>query len=108
MDTPFESYLANSKAVFERFPNERVWLQGGFVPNRQLQKPEAGYCVVIRYDDKTTDVIAHFMRKVQAILPPVVEYNERSLHTTIGVFDKGELKGFVPDVAVLKSLGNIS
>ena len=101
----FEGYLANSKAEFERFPNEQVWLQGGFIPNRQLQKPEAGYCVVMRYDEKTANAVAHFMRKVQAILPPVVEYNERSLHTTIGVFDKGELKGFVPDLAALKALG---
>jgi hypothetical protein len=101
----FESFIVNSKAIFERFSNEQVWLQGGFIPNRQLQKPEAGYCIVIRYDEKTTNMISHFMRRIHAILPPVVEYNERSFHTTIGVFAKGELKRFAPDFAVLKSLG---
>ena len=101
----FESFISNSKAVFERFPNERVWLEGGFIPNRQLQKPEAGYCVVIRYDEKTTNTITHFMKKVRAILPPMVEYNERSFHSTMGVFNKGDLEGFVPDFAVLNSLG---
>lgn len=101
----FESFIANSKAIFERFPNEQVWLEGGFIPNRQLQKPEAGYCVVIRYDEKTTDMISHFIKKVHAILPPMVEYNEQSYHTTIGVFHKGDMIGFVPELAVLKSLG---
>jgi len=100
-----ESFLASSKAIFERFPNEQVWLQGGFLPNRQLQDPEAGYCVVLRYDETTTDVLLQFMSKVYAILPPVVEYNARSFHTTLGVFAKGELNGFVPDVAVLEALG---
>ena len=101
----FESFIANSKAIFERFPNEQVWLQGGFMPNRQLQMPEAGYCIVIRYDEITTNAILQFMGKVYEILPPVVEYNAQSFHTTIGVFNKGELKGFVPDLAVLKTLG---
>jgi hypothetical protein len=102
----FESFIANSKAIFERYPNEQVWLQGGFVPNRQLQQPEAGYCVVLRYDGETTHLISHFMSKVYAILPPAVEYNERSFHTTVGIFGKGELKGFEPDSAIPKSLGN--
>ena len=100
----FEAYIANSRAIFERFENQQVWLQGGFIPNRQLQMPEAGYCVVIRYDEKTTKAISRFMRKVYAVLPPVVEYNERSFHTTIGTFDKGERKGFVPDFSILKRL----
>ena len=60
---------------------------------------------MIRYDEKTTNMISHFIKKVHTILPPMVEYNERSFHTTIGVFDKGDMKGFVPDFAVLKSLG---
>jgi hypothetical protein len=38
-------------------------------------KPEAGYCVVIREDEKTTNAISRFMKKVYAILPPMVEYN---------------------------------
>lgn len=100
----FESFIANSKAIFERFPNEQVWLQCGFIPNPQLHMPEAGYCVAIRYDENTTNLISHFMNKVYAILPPVVAYDQRSFHTTIGVFEKGGLKGFVPDIAVLKSL----
>jgi hypothetical protein len=101
----FEGFIANSKAVFESFPNEQVWLQGGFTPNRQLQMPEAGYGVVIRYDEKTTNAISHFIEKVRAVLPPMVEYNQQNFHTTLGVFDKGDLEGFVPDSAVLKSLG---
>ena len=100
----FESFIANSKAVFKRFPNEQVWLQGGFTPNSQLQKPEEGYCVVLRYDEKTTNLISDFMNKVCTVLPPLVEYNEQSFHTTIGVFAKGDLKGFVPDIALLRLL----
>ena len=65
----FDDFIANSKSVFASFPNERVWLQGGFLPNRQLQKPEAGYCVVMRFDEKTTELIVAFMEKVRAILP---------------------------------------
>jgi hypothetical protein len=100
----FEGFITNSKAIIERFPNQQVWLQGGFSANRQLYKPEAGYCIVIRYDEKTTSLISHFIQELYSILPPVVEYNERSFHTTIGVFNKSELKGFVPDPSVLKLL----
>jgi len=49
-------------------------------------------------------MISHFMKKVHAILPPMVEYHKHSFHTTIGVFDKGDMKVFVPDFAVLNSL----
>jgi hypothetical protein len=100
----FEGFVANSKAIFESFPNSQIWLQGGFRPNRQLQRPEAGYCVVLRYDEKTTTRLSQFMEKVRAILPPLVAYDERSFHTTLGVHLKGDLKGFVPDRAVLKTL----
>ena len=101
----FENFIANSKAIFEAFPNEQVWLQGGFRANRQIGMPEAGYCVVLRYDQNVTDLIANYMKKIFAILPPVVEYDAQSLHTTIGVFEKGAVKGFAPDSEVLKRLG---
>lgn len=71
------------------------------MPNRQLQKPEAGYCIVIRYDEKTTDTIAAFMEKVQAILPPIVKYTPHTFHTTIGVYGKEETLDFVPDFELL-------
>jgi hypothetical protein len=100
----FDSFVANSKNIFDTFPNEQVWLQGGFLPNRQLRNPEAGYCIVIRYDESTTGVISSFMEKVRAILPPVVEYNQQSFHTTIGVYGKEETQGFVPDAEVLSYL----
>jgi hypothetical protein len=100
----FENFVANSQAIFKSFPNEQVWIQGGFIPNRQLQKPEAGYCVVIRYDEKTTNAISRFMTRIQGVLPPIVEYSERSFHTTIGVYGKGDLQGFISDLAVLKYL----
>ena len=100
----FEDFVTNSQAILASFPNEQVWVQGGFIPNCQLQKPEAGYCVVFRYDAKTIHAISRFMARIQGILPPVVEYNERSFHTTIGVHGKGDLQGFVPDLAVIKYL----
>ena len=100
----FESFIENSKAIFEQFPNEQVWFQGGLVPNRQLQTPEAGYCVAIRYDEITTHAISAFMRKAYAILPPTVEYNIQSFHSTIGVFAKGDLSEFLPDITILESL----
>ena len=100
----FESFIANSRAIIERFPNEQVWHQGGLTANRQLQSPEAGYCIVVRYDEKTTRALSRFMKKVYAVLPPVVEYNVGRFHTTIGVYGKGTLKGFAPDRSVLKTL----
>jgi hypothetical protein len=100
----FDSFVANAQAIFNSFPNERVWSQGGFGPNRQLDKPEAGYCIVIRYDEKTTRTISRFMTKIRSILPPTVEYSEHNLHSTIGVYGKGELHEFVPDSALLKHL----
>jgi len=100
----FDRFVAKSKIIFDSFPNEDVWLQGGFLPNRQLQQPEAGYCILIRYDERITDVISLFMEKVRAILPPVVEYNPQSFHTTIGVYGKEELQGFVPDSEALSHL----
>ena len=100
----FENFVANSQAIFKSFPNERVWNQGGFIPNRQLQKPEAGYCIVLRYDERTTAAISRFMTRIQGVLPPVVAYSERSFHTTMGVYGKGDLQGFIPDLAVLKYL----
>ena len=101
----FDQYLADAQAIFDSFPNERVWLQGGIRPNRQLQKPEAGYCIVFRYDEETANTISRHMVKIRSVLPPVVEYNVRNLHTTIGVHDKGEMSEFVLDSAVMKRLG---
>lgn len=100
----FDEFIANSRSIFDSFPNERVWHQGGLLPNRQLQKPEAGYCVVMRYDEKTTATIAAFMGKVQAILPPIVEYTPQTFHTTIGVYGKAKTEEFVPDFQLISYL----
>ncbi|CAG0935492.1 hypothetical protein TFLX_04333 [Thermoflexales bacterium] len=100
----FERYRATAQSSFASFPNEQVWRQGGLTPNRQLEKPEAGYCIVLRYDQETTGAITHFMAKIRAILPPIVEYHERHLHTTIGVYGKGDLAGFLPDPPTIKCL----
>lgn len=100
----FKNYLANAQTIFNSFPNQNVWLQGGLKPNRQIQNPEAGYCVVLRYDQETTAAIARFMSKVRAVLPPVLEYARRNLHTTIGIYGKGDMGGFVPDPATLQNL----
>jgi hypothetical protein len=100
----FETYVENARTIFESFPNERVWLQGGLRPNRQLQKPEAGYCIVLRYDERTTNPILRFMAQVRSVLTPVVEYSKQALHTTIGTYGKGDMAGFAPDAAVLSHL----
>lgn len=100
----FDIFVENAKIIFDSFPNEKVWFQGGLRPNRQLQKPEAGYCIVVRYDEKTTSAISHFMTKVRSVLPPIVEYSEQNLHTTVGTYGKGNMEGFVPDSATLQHL----
>jgi hypothetical protein len=100
----FDDYIANAEAILDAFPNERVWSQGGIVPNRQIERPEAGYCIVFRYDEAITSPISCFMSRVRALLPPMVEYNESSLHTTIGVCGKGGMSGFVPDRANINTL----
>jgi hypothetical protein len=100
----FETYVENARTIFESFPNERVWLQGGLRPNRQLQKPEAGYCIVLRYDERTTNSILRFMAQVRSVLPPVVEYSEQTLHTTIGTYGKGDMAKFILDSATLSHL----
>ena len=104
MEPSFDTYIANTKVIFGSFPNERVWSQGGLMPNRQLQEPEAGYCIVLRYAEDTTDSISHLMSQIRAILPPVVEYNERNLHSTIGVYSKQRMSEFVPEPVALKGL----
>jgi len=100
----FDVFVKNAQVIFDSFPNEQVWIQGGLRPNRQLQKPEAGYCVVFRYDEKITRVISHFMKKIRSFLPHLVEYNEQNLHTTIGTYGKSNMKEFVPDSAILQLL----
>jgi hypothetical protein len=100
----FDIFVENAQAIFDSFPNEQVWLQGGLRPNRQLQKPEAGYCIVIRYNEKTTGAISHFMTKIRSVLPPLVEYSEKNLHTTVGTYGKRNMEGFVPDSATLQHL----
>jgi hypothetical protein len=100
----FELFIENAQAIFDSFPNERVWLQGGLRANRQLGKPEAGYCIVLRYDEKTTRAIEIFMRRVRSVLPPVVAYNQQNLHTTVGTYGKGNLQGFKPEPATLQRL----
>jgi hypothetical protein len=100
----FDIFVEKAQAIFDSFPNEQVWLQGGLRPNRQLQRPEAGYCVVMRYDEITTIPISHFMTRIRSILPPIVEYNEQNLHTTVGTYGKGKMEGFVPDLVTLQHL----
>lgn len=97
----FDQYVANMKTIFASFPNEQVWLQGGLGPNRQMQKPKAGYCIVFRYDAETADIMSGRMAKIRAVLPPVVEYNVSNFHTTIGVYGKREMAEFIPNSAVL-------
>ncbi|MCP5098444.1 MAG: hypothetical protein GY943_23075 [Chloroflexi bacterium] len=100
----FDIYVEKAKTIFDSFPNEQVWHQGGLKPNRQLQKPEAGYLFAIRYDKKTTDTISHFMSGIRSILPTVVKYGEKEFHTTIGTYGKGDMNGFSPDSATLHHL----
>ncbi len=101
----FDTFVEKAQAIFDSFPNEQVWLQGGLKPNRQLQRPEAGYCIVMRYDGMTTSPISHFMTKICSVLPPIVEYSEQNLHTTVGTYGKRDLEGFVPDLETLQHLG---
>lgn len=100
----FDVFVENAKVIFDSFPNEQVWLQGGLKPNRQLKMPEAGYCIVFRYDKKLTSVISRFMAKIHSVLPHLVEYNEQDLHTTIGTYGKSDMKEFVPNSEILQRL----
>src|SRR5215216_2287118 len=101
----FNTFVEKARAIFHSFPNEELWLQGGLRPNRQLQRPEAGYCIVLRYDEMTTRAILHFMTKVCSLLPPIVEYSQPNLHTTVGTYGKGDMEGFVPNLVTLQQLG---
>ncbi|MFZ6028559.1 MAG: hypothetical protein ACOYYS_12655 [Chloroflexota bacterium] len=103
-DMTFDAFVRNAQTIFDHFPNEQIWQQGGLKPNRQLQQPEAGYCVVIRYDEKTVHAIAHFVTEIRSVLPPIVEYNEQNFHTTIGTYEKRDMEGFIPDLATLQRL----
>lgn len=96
----FDTFIEKTQAIFDSFPNEQVWLQGGLRPNRQLQRPEAGYCIMMRYDELTTSPILHFMTKIRSVLLPIVEY----LHTTVATYGKGNMEGFVPDLMTLRQL----
>lgn len=100
----FDHYLANVQAIFDSFPNEAVWFQGGIRPNRQLRNPEAGYCIVFRYDEETADKISRYMVKLRSVLPTVVEYNVHNFHTTIGIYGKGKMSEFIPDSSVIDGL----
>lgn len=100
----FDRYLANAKAIFDSFPNDAVWLQGGIRPNRQLQNPEAGYCIVFRYDEDTANKISHYMVRVRSVLSAAVEYNLHNFHTTIGVYGKSKMSDFMPDSSVIDCL----
>jgi 2'-5' RNA ligase len=100
----FDTFVEKAQAIFDSFPNEQVWLQGGLRPNRQLQRPEAGLCIVMRYDEMTTSPISHFMTKIRSILPLIVEYSQQNLHTTVGTYGKGDVDGFVPDLITLQHL----
>ena len=100
----FDDYVINAQGIFDSFPNETVWMQGGIKPNRQLENPEAGYCILFRYNEETTSTISNFITRIHSVLPPVVEYEARNLHTTIGVYSKWDLQGFEPDQAIIKHL----
>lgn len=100
----FETFTENAQAIFDSFPNEQVWLPGGLRPNRQLQRPEAGYCIVMRYDEMTTAPILHFMTKIRSVLPPIVEYSQKSLHTTVATYGKRDMAGFVPESETIQHL----
>lgn len=93
----FERFNDRSDTRIASFPNEKVWDQGGFRPNRQLLAPEAGYCVILRYPEDVAGALSRFAAEIRTVLPPVVAYCEASLHTTIGVYRKGDLEAFVPD-----------
>ena len=100
----FDGFVENSQAIFDGFPNEQIALHGGLKPNRQLQKPEAGYCIVLRYSENITGAISHFMTGIRTVLPPMLEYDGQNLHTTVGTCSKGELQGFIPNPALLQQL----
>lgn len=100
----YDNFAKTAQAIFNSFPNEQVWMQGGLKPNRQLQQPEAGYCIVIRYHEKIIQPILHFMTQVRSVLPPIVEYKERELHTTIGTYGKTDMERFAPDTAILQHI----
>jgi 2'-5' RNA ligase len=100
----FADYIKNAQGIFDSFPNETVWAQGGVKPNRQIENPEAGYCIVFRYDEETTEAISEFMTQLHAALPPMVVYDAHNLHTTIGVYGKRRLQEFEPDQAVIERL----
>jgi 2'-5' RNA ligase len=102
----FADYITNAQGIFDRFPNETVWAQGGVKPNRQIENPEAGYCIVFRYDEETAGAISQFMTQLHAALPPMVVYNAPNLHTTIGVYGKRRLQEFEPDQAITKRLAS--
>lgn len=100
----FDTFVEKAQAIFDSFPNEQVWLEGGLKSNRQLQRPEAGYCIVMRYDEMTISPISHFMTKIRSVLPPIVEYSQKSLHTTVGIYGKRDMAGFVPKLETLQYL----
>jgi hypothetical protein len=100
----FETFTENAQAIFDSFPNEQVWLQGGLRPNPQLQRPEAGYCIVMRYDEMTTGPILRFMTEIRSVLPPIVEYSQNSLHTTVATYGKRDMAGFVPQLETIQHL----
>ena len=102
----FTDYIKNAHDIFDRFPNEAVWMQGGIKPNRQVGNPEAGYCIVFHYDEQTATIIREFMTRLQADLPPMLVYDAHNLHTTIGVYGKRELQEFEPDQAIIKRLAS--
>lgn len=104
VDMTFTDYIKNAQNIFDHFPNEMVWMQGGIKPNRQIENPEAGYCIVFRYDEQIARTIRDFMTKLQSDLPPMLLYDVHNLHTTIGVYGKRKLQGFEPDQAIIKRL----
>jgi len=59
---------------------------------------------VLRYAADTTGAISRLMTEIRSIFPPVVEYNECNVHSTIGVYGKRSVSGFVPDPDTLNGL----
>lgn len=100
----FDTFVKNAQTIFDSFPNEAVFTQGGLKPNRQLQYPEAGYCIMLRYAETVTRTISHFMAGVHSIMPSILNYRECELHTTIGTYGKREMGGFSPESIILHRL----
>jgi hypothetical protein len=104
VDPAYTLFINHAQAIFDRFPNQQVFEQGGLRPNPQLRRPEAGYALALRYPAPAVAAIARFLDQMYAVLPPCVEYGAPNLHTTLGVYGKTALPGFAPAPETLRCL----